>query len=131
MVNSMSREDLLKLRTKTVVGVEEAGRALGISRQPAYNQAKAGTFPVPVLRVGHSYRVPTGPLLRYLGVDPDEPDHRPHTPASTSNGEPDNSSVVRTKRGTVIEVGGRYKFSGKVYDGADVLVIARALGVAS
>ncbi|MBS2966561.1 helix-turn-helix domain-containing protein [Actinocrinis puniceicyclus] len=46
-----------------------AGRLLGIGRTTAYQLARHGRFPVPVLRVGGSYRVPTAPLLALLGID--------------------------------------------------------------
>jgi hypothetical protein len=37
--------------------------------------AVAGAFPVPVVRVGRCYRVPTAPLLALLGIRPDtDPD---------------------------------------------------------
>ena len=46
-----------------------AGRLLGIGRTTAYQLARHNQFPVPVLRIGHGYRVPTAPLLALLGVD--------------------------------------------------------------
>ncbi|MBS2966346.1 helix-turn-helix domain-containing protein [Actinocrinis puniceicyclus] len=46
-----------------------AGRLLGIGRTTAYQLARHGRFPVPVLRVGGSYRVPTAPMLALLGID--------------------------------------------------------------
>lgn len=51
------------------VDVVTAGRLLGIGRTTAYQLARAGRFPVPVLRIGGGYRVPTGPLLALLGID--------------------------------------------------------------
>ena len=50
------------------VGIPQAARYLGISRSTAYALAASGELPVPVLRVGHSYRVPTAPLLELLGL---------------------------------------------------------------
>ncbi|MGF7234966.1 MAG: helix-turn-helix domain-containing protein [Frankia sp.] len=46
-----------------------ASQILGIGRAKSYALARAGTFPVPVLRVGRSYRVPVAPLLRLLYID--------------------------------------------------------------
>lgn len=46
-----------------------AGRMLGIGRTTAYHLARYGQFPVPVLRIGGNYRVPTTPLLTLLGID--------------------------------------------------------------
>jgi len=47
----------------TTVGIEEAARYLGIGRTTAYALAAEGELPVPVLRIGRSYRIPTAPLL--------------------------------------------------------------------
>ena len=49
--------------------VVTAGQILGLSRNSAYRLARAGTFPVPVLRVGAQYRVPVAALLTALGLD--------------------------------------------------------------
>ncbi len=54
---------------KRTCGVEEAGRALGIGRSLSYELAKAGRFPVRVLRIGKLYRVPISELNRLLGED--------------------------------------------------------------
>jgi predicted DNA-binding transcriptional regulator AlpA len=48
--------------------VETAGAILGIGRSKAYALAKAGEFPVRVLRVGRSYVVPVPAILEALGV---------------------------------------------------------------
>lgn len=60
----------------TVTDIDTAARALGLSRSTAYELAKAGTFPCPVIAVptyrGESkrkrYRVPVAGLLATLGV---------------------------------------------------------------
>ncbi|GAY09824.1 AlpA family transcriptional regulator [Pseudonocardia sp. N23] len=65
-ISSLSHGDLLAL--PPAVDVQTAGRALGIGRSTAYDLAQRGEFPVPVLRVGRSYRVPTAALLDLLGV---------------------------------------------------------------
>ena len=49
--------------------VVTAGRILGLSRNSAYRLARAGTFPVPVLRAGAQYRVPVAGLLTALHLD--------------------------------------------------------------
>lgn len=51
-----------------VVDVVIAGRALGIGRTKAYQLARTGGFPCPVLQVGRSYLVPTAGLLTILGL---------------------------------------------------------------
>lgn len=49
-----------------------AERLLGVSRDAAYESIAAGTFPVPVLRVGRRIRVPLRPLLDVLGLTESE-----------------------------------------------------------
>ena len=53
--------------------VEAAGLALGIRTSNAYRLARTGqlTEGVPVLKVGHSYRVPTAAVRRVLQLDTD------------------------------------------------------------
>jgi predicted DNA-binding transcriptional regulator AlpA len=51
------------------VDVETAARLLGIGRTLAYELAKAGQFPCPLLRLGRRYAVPTAGLIRLLGAD--------------------------------------------------------------
>ena len=70
-MNGMTRAELLAL--PVVVDLVTAGRALGIGRTRAFELARRGDFPVPVLRVGLTYRVPTAPLLYLLGISADGP----------------------------------------------------------
>lgn len=49
-----------------------AGRAYRIGRTKAHSLARAGQFPCPVLRIGHTYRVTRADLFRALGLDPAE-----------------------------------------------------------
>lgn len=52
-----------------------ASKWLGIGRTTAYRLAEHDEFPVPVLRIGRSYRVPTAPLIALLGIRPEpQPD---------------------------------------------------------
>ncbi|MEV4511508.1 helix-turn-helix domain-containing protein [Dactylosporangium sp. NPDC049525] len=46
-----------------------AAEILGISRSAAYKLARRGAFPVPLLKVGAVYRVPTAPLLAAIHLD--------------------------------------------------------------
>lgn len=50
------------------VDVETAGAILGIGRSKSYKLAKAGEFPVRILRIGRRYLVPTPPILELLGL---------------------------------------------------------------
>jgi predicted site-specific integrase-resolvase len=51
-----------------MISLERAACALDIGRSTAYRDAKSGDFPVPVKKVGKQYRVPTAPLLEFLGL---------------------------------------------------------------
>ena len=63
----MNRDELLAL--PATVDLVTAARALNIGRTLAYQLARAGDFPVPVLRLGTRYRVVTSGLLAVLGVE--------------------------------------------------------------
>ncbi|GAB7183055.1 hypothetical protein ATKI12_2886 [Kitasatospora sp. Ki12] len=65
-MGGMTREELLRL--PVITDLVTAGRALGIGRTRAFELARRGEFPVPVLRVGVTWRVPTAPLLQLLGL---------------------------------------------------------------
>ncbi len=57
-------ERIRALGPVTTVGT--AGAILGLHRSVAYELAKAGTFPVPILRCGSRYRVPVAGILTAL-----------------------------------------------------------------
>lgn len=63
-----------------------AGSVIGLGRSASYELARRGEFPVPVLKVGHRYRVVTAHLRELLGVSPE--------PTETSAGAP-----LRTRAG--------------------------------
>ncbi|WSX64916.1 hypothetical protein OG504_33200 [Streptomyces sp. NBC_00986] len=62
----MSQTELLEL--PVVIDLVTAARALGIGRTRAFELVRRGEFPVPILRVGSTWRVPTAPLLGMLGI---------------------------------------------------------------
>ncbi|MGP8301960.1 helix-turn-helix domain-containing protein [Streptomyces inhibens] len=64
----MGLEELLAL--PTTVNVVTAARALGISRDKAYELIRNGKFPVRTLPLGGTVRVPTAELWKVLGVEP-------------------------------------------------------------
>lgn len=68
MAPALTRKELDRL--PPVVDLATAGRALGIGRTKAYELARAGRFPCPVLQLGNSYRVPTAFLRELLGLAP-------------------------------------------------------------
>ncbi len=68
MVKALSATELQAL--PTAVDIVTAGRAFGLGRTKAHELVRAGQFPVPVLRLGNSYRVTRAALLRALGESP-------------------------------------------------------------
>lgn len=60
----MTRDELLAL--PTVVDVPTAGRCYGIGRETAYDLARRGAFPVPVLKLGRLLRVRSADLIADL-----------------------------------------------------------------
>lgn len=48
-----------------------AASVLGIGRTKAHELARAGEFPVPVLKLGSRYAVPTAPLAAFLFIPQD------------------------------------------------------------
>ncbi len=77
----MNREELLALPAS--VDLVTAAKALGIGRTTAYQLARAGELPVPVLRLGVRYRVPTAALLEVLGI------------SSTDNSSTRSAALIR------------------------------------
>ncbi|RKT49285.1 DNA-binding protein [Saccharothrix australiensis] len=63
---SMTLAELVTL--PTVVSLDTANVALGLSRSRGYDLARTGDYPVRVLRVGRGYRVATTDLWQALGV---------------------------------------------------------------
>ena len=47
-----------------------AAAILGVSRSAAYKLARRDAFPLPLVRVGAHYRVPTAPLVAALHLPP-------------------------------------------------------------
>jgi len=57
---------------RATLTVAEAAELLGIGRTLAYELARSGAFPVPVVRLGRRLVVPVGPLATLLGLAPEE-----------------------------------------------------------
>jgi len=51
-----------------VLGPVQAGRMLGLGRTTTYRLLRQGVFPVPALRAGRTWRVPTAGVLTHLGL---------------------------------------------------------------
>lgn len=69
--------DIPDPRQKPSLSLEEAAHLFGIGRTLAYELARHGEFPVPVLRFGRRYRVPTAPVLSALGLEADGSEANP------------------------------------------------------
>jgi hypothetical protein len=63
----VTRKELLAL--PATVDVPTAGRFYGLGREASYGHARAGTFPVRVLRLGRLLRVRTADLIADLAPD--------------------------------------------------------------
>jgi predicted site-specific integrase-resolvase len=50
------------------LNLQDAAKLVGISRTAAYELVRTGTWPSPVLRLGHRIKIPTQPLLELLGL---------------------------------------------------------------
>lgn len=59
-----STDDILALGVLT--DIVTAGSILGLGRTTAHKMAREETFPVPVIKVGHRYRVPVAGLLKVI-----------------------------------------------------------------
>jgi hypothetical protein len=73
-----------------VVDLVTAGQVLGMGRTAAYESARRGDFPVPVLRVGNRYRVVTAHLRELLGLARTE-----HLRETAASGTREASAYVR------------------------------------
>ena len=67
-IKALTRDEILKL--PAVTDLVTAGRALDIGRSKAHELARRGEFPVPVLRLGKTYKIRTADLLKLLGIEP-------------------------------------------------------------
>jgi hypothetical protein len=66
LTHRWTAEDVADL--PVIIDIVTAGRVLGMGRTAAYEAARRGDFPVPVLRVGNRYKVVTAHLRELLGV---------------------------------------------------------------
>lgn len=61
--------------------LDTSNRALQLGRTKGFDLAKRGEYPVPLMRVGRTYRVTRADLLRALGIDPNNDGARSSHPA--------------------------------------------------
>jgi amino acid transporter len=78
-----------------VTDMATAAGLLGISRALAYQLAKDGQFPVPVIKVGRRYRVPITGLLTVLNLVTAEPP----APDLTRSGRHASITTTRSEAG--------------------------------
>ena len=56
-------------KPKPFLSVEEAAMLLGEARSTIYRAVKAGTFPLPVVRIGERLRIPRSAVDRLIAGD--------------------------------------------------------------
>ena len=56
-------------KPKPFLSVEEAAMLLGEARSTVYRAVKAGTFPLPVVRIGERLRIPRSAVDRFIAGD--------------------------------------------------------------
>ena len=54
--------------------LQTAAAIFGLSKTHAYDLAATGTFPIPVLKIGHRYRVPVAAILTAAHLTPTDDD---------------------------------------------------------
>jgi hypothetical protein len=68
-----------------ITDLPTAGRIFGMGRVQAYDLARTGEFPAPVIAVGARFRVPVAGILTALGIPPDGRDLTPSAMASVDH----------------------------------------------
>jgi hypothetical protein len=92
MTESMSRDELLRL--PAITDLATACRALGVGGRKGYEMARSSTFPVKVVRIGGSWRVPTAGIFALLGIDPGEFSHSGAPRSDSAGGSGSRPGVV-------------------------------------
>ncbi|MFD6474418.1 integrase [Streptomyces anulatus] len=85
----MQLPELLAL--PVAVDLNTANRALLLGRTKGFQLAKNGDYPVPLMRVGKTYRVSRAELLRALAIDPKTSEAAAAVTATASS-EPTNQT---------------------------------------
>ncbi|MFE4692933.1 helix-turn-helix domain-containing protein [Streptomyces sp. NPDC056749] len=65
--DDMTIEEALAL--PVAVKFDDSNRALGLGRTTAYELARRGEYPLPLMRLGRNYRVRRSDILRFLGIE--------------------------------------------------------------
>jgi hypothetical protein len=77
---SASKEPLTAAQLRALpplVDLMTAAHVLGLGRTTAYELARAGLWPSPLLRIGRRFKVPTAPLLALLDLPDGQPSPTP------------------------------------------------------
>lgn len=77
-----------------VTDITTTAAILRLSRSTAYELAKQGRFPVPVIRAGTRYRVPVALLLAALGIEAPRPSGHDLTPGEQPSMNHDGQSAA-------------------------------------
>lgn len=91
------------MKLPPTLDVMQASTLLGVDPQTAYNSVKAGSFPIPVIRVGRRIRVATRPLLAALGMSENDAAGLLGVPVMASvmaDGAPSNGSGALSRDNT-------------------------------
>lgn len=75
--------------------VPTAGRVLGMGSVTAYDMARRGDFPVPVLKLGRKYVVPVAGLLTALGISQAEQHEKSLGGFATKPSEATNPTLAK------------------------------------
>ena len=70
---------------RPLLSVEEAALLLGVTRSTLYRAIKAGTFPLPVFRIGQRIRIPRRSVDRLIAGLPLSPPEEPSLDDPTSS----------------------------------------------
>lgn len=63
----------MNVPNKPTLTLREAAKLYGIGASTAYQAAREGTLPFPVLKVNSRYIVPAKPFLATLGIESNNP----------------------------------------------------------
>lgn len=66
-IKGLTREEILAL--PAAVDIPTAASCFKMGKSTAYDLARRGQFPVPVLPLGKSFRVTRASILAYLGIE--------------------------------------------------------------
>jgi hypothetical protein len=84
-----------------VTDLPTAAQVFGLGRSLAYQLARDGQFPTPVIRVGSRYRVAVAAILTALHIPDTEPDIGPAAPGEQGTGTDPGSDLIVAPKSSV------------------------------